>query len=501
MTNRSIAIGTIPAECSKLADEFEQKHTFACIEMKESMELKHKLEMSTVQMNHAFEMKKLQNTMQMRRTKEMLNLKAEYEMKQQMESNSEAYETKLQNYRAAMDMKYNQELATIKQDYQSNLIQMQMNVEQMKAEWTQAAEDHQSKMSALQEAYERTKAELEKLTEEYVKVTQFNGHRQRRDINRAMEIKRMEFRQMETKGSSSINALFVHQQIRVETIETSNDNESILIKEFQSADELENVKIVSNIFHMDGDETASNYDANLFNISVSESPEKSSVTQTLKGHQTETATNDGLRSHCNEPTLQHFNPIEPNPVVERLRRCQYNGCLREFSDHESLEKHLRIHAALRPVKCRACGLLFTDESNMKEHMKTHGAYPFKCSIDGCGKQFKNESKLTRHIWDHEGKERPWKCTNDNCKQRFFTKSSFDRHMATHTQATALPQKIEKKQKFRCDFIKCDYVAEQQKELIRHRRKHSGADPWPCEYLNCGKVFAHQGHLIRHLKTH
>lgn len=409
-----------------------------CIEMKESMELKHQLEMSTVQMAHESEMKKLQNTMQRRHFKEIMNVKTEY--KKKLQGASESHKTELQNCREAMDMKYNEELANIREDYQhkikSNLTQMQMDVRQMKAKWQQTFEDHQAKTKQLQQAYDMTKVQLNELTEEYDKATVIlDGKRQQHKINGA-----------------AIDTLFVDHYIRAVEMDTSNDNEEIVKTEADS-----------NIFHADDDETASNYDADLLNISVLESP------------------------------------IEPIPVEMKPLCCQIDGCFKEFRDEPSLETHLRIHAILIPFTCRGCGLFFTVESNLKEHTKSFAAHPFKCSIDGCGKQVKRQCDLTRHIWDHEGKERPWKCTSDNCEQRSYTQSSLHRHMATH--ANELPHKMAKKQRFHCKFSKCDYVAGHQKDLIRHKTKHSGAEPWPCEYLNCGKMFAHQSHLTGHMKTH
>ncbi|XP_041449925.1 transcription factor Ouib-like [Drosophila obscura] len=59
--------------------------------------------------------------------------------------------------------------------------------------------------------------------------------------------------------------------------------------------------------------------------------------------------------------------------------------------------------------------------------------PFECEF--CGKDFKNPSKLTRHLPAHTG-ERAFKC--QHCDRSFTTRGNKIRHERTHTREGAFP---------------------------------------------------------------
>lgn len=527
------------AECAKLAKVLEQKLATECSEMKDGLETKHRLQMSTAQVTHEFEMKKLQNTMRMRQTEDLMKLKAEFKLKHQQDliAESIAFKTEMDDYRAAMDMKCNLELAEMKEEYQrehqNELKQIQLNAEQLEAKWKEAFNGQNKRMKQLQEAYALTKAELDHVTEKYNKLKaahdrnglmegDLSGQRQQIETNGPMDVKPMELTARQVNEIDDICA-------QVDEIQSNID------KGEAPANEVEIVEIPDDsvVCQPDEDETASNYegedDIRLLNVSMLESPVRPMFRKAIKSTQFKRDLREDFEAHCQLP--------KPVPVQAKSLGCDIVGCLREFATEQLLEAHLRVHAVLQKSACRVCGRIFTDQSNFDDHVQAHGDRPFKCSADSCGRKFRRISNLQRHMWDHEGKERPWKCTAGNCGERFYTQSSLDRHMVTHTgekpfectqtgcgkafntlanvqqharthgsancgrTRKELQRTIEKKPQFHCDVVRCEYVAVQQKVLIRHMRKHTGSQPTACEHLNCGKMFSHRAKLALHMKTH
>ena len=75
------------------------------------------------------------------------------------------------------------------------------------------------------------------------------------------------------------------------------------------------------------------------------------------------------------------------------------------------------------VRCDECGRGFKVIKDLMKHKKKpHTAeylsFKFPCPIDKCGKRFRKEVALKRHMLLHEG-VRPFKC--DHCDQAFHIK--------------------------------------------------------------------------------
>lgn len=52
-------------------------------------------------------------------------------------------------------------------------------------------------------------------------------------------------------------------------------------------------------------------------------------------------------------------------------KCTKQGCTREFMRTNNLLDHIRMHEGVKPYSCDYCGKSFTQNSNLKKHKKVH----------------------------------------------------------------------------------------------------------------------------------
>lgn len=83
-------------------------------------------------------------------------------------------------------------------------------------------------------------------------------------------------------------------------------------------------------------------------------------------------------------------------------------CGKKFVKKYVLEKHIFIHANLKPFICSFCNKAFRTENNLKSHIGIHtGEQPFKCGM--CPRTFKFSSTAALHRRTHKVGEF-YKCT-------------------------------------------------------------------------------------------
>nr|XP_039250083.1 zinc finger protein 596-like isoform X2 [Styela clava] len=215
-------------------------------------------------------------------------------------------------------------------------------------------------------------------------------------------------------------------------------------------------------------------------------------------------------------------------------RCEH--CSEVFSDHKSLELHLKtahdsVNAVVTvigsqsehlqiekkekklvargmPFSCHLCKSLFRSRSHLKRHMLSHSGERKHCCTT-CGKLFLKADHLTRHERTHST-ERPFQC--DQCDKKFKTKDNLKRHQLTHSNerpffcelcakqfkdkgGLLIHQKSHSKSEPICPH--CGKRFKQQNRLAYHIIRHN--NPLTCKI--CGKTFAFQNHLRRHTMMH
>eukprot|EP00088_Acartia_fossae_P005328 TRINITY_DN12344_c0_g1_i12.p1 TRINITY_DN12344_c0_g1~~TRINITY_DN12344_c0_g1_i12.p1 ORF type:complete len:586 (-),score=125.28 TRINITY_DN12344_c0_g1_i12:252-2009(-) len=124
---------------------------------------------------------------------------------------------------------------------------------------------------------------------------------------------------------------------------------------------------------------------------------------------------------------------------------------------ESYEKHLNMHAGLKPYKCKVCSNRFTSKSALKYHQYQHdGKKPHSCEI--CGASFILRFRLTNHMLTHtENEKKLYSC--EVCNKAYSFKASLADHMKVHREESP----------FKCDV--CGLAFKQRNALKRHMMRH------------------------------
>lgn len=85
--------------------------------------------------------------------------------------------------------------------------------------------------------------------------------------------------------------------------------------------------------------------------------------------------------------------------------------------------------------------------------------------------------------------RTFSCPESGCQRTYSRNSDLERHRRTHTG----------QQPYLCPEPSCPKAFSQKSNLNRHLRTHRNERPFSCP--RCGKKFTQQGHVNRHIKLH
>ncbi|XP_038172542.1 transcription factor YY2 [Arvicola amphibius] len=118
----------------------------------------------------------------------------------------------------------------------------------------------------------------------------------------------------------------------------------------------------------------------------------------------------------------------PRPIV-----CSHTGCGKMFKDNSSMKKHLNIHGP-RVHICTECGKAFVESSKLKRHQLVHtGEKPYQCTFEGCGRRFSLDFNLRTHVRIHTG-DKPFVCPFDGCNRKFAQSTNLKSHLLTHVKS-------------------------------------------------------------------
>ena len=136
---------------------------------------------------------------------------------------------------------------------------------------------------------------------------------------------------------------------------------------------------------------------------------------------------------------------------------------------------------------------------------------YACSIEGCGMIFTSLTKCNKHEKeDHQGLK--YECRVKNCQDKFTTKNGRTLHERLHKdifecnhcelafsslQDRCFHMKVHAS--FVCGFKGCQKIYTTERQLLRHRKTHTGERTIKCQH--CPKAFFTKKQLNDHKATH
>ncbi|XP_069379509.1 gastrula zinc finger protein XlCGF26.1-like [Paralichthys olivaceus] len=200
-----------------------------------------------------------------------------------------------------------------------------------------------------------------------------------------------------------------------------------------------------------------------------------------EGHHVITTAKES-KSQSNLACNNTMPKIMPN-ICKSKKVFQCDTCGKVFKANSLLKRHLRVHTGEKPFLCITCGKSFPFSSSLRDHMIRHtGEKPFSCET--CGKSFPFRCKLQAHMRVHTG-EKPFSC--QTCGKSFPCRSNLHSHMKVHTR----------EKPFSCQT--CGKSFPFRSNLRVHMQIHKGKGLHLC--TTCGKRFSCKSVLKTHLSVH
>jgi len=158
-------------------------------------------------------------------------------------------------------------------------------------------------------------------------------------------------------------------------------------------------------------------------------------------------------------------------------------CNKSFSESSNLQLHKRrLHSNRRPYGCPYCGKLFKTNTELKRHVRIHtGAKPYSCRH--CSQRFTQLSQLkTLPLKSHN--EGTW-LTCNICQKKFCVNGDLKKHLLPHGAIKS----------YVCS--QCPKYFYAVHEMKRHQLVHSDYKQFCCGL--CGKDFKLKCYVVRHYK--
>ena len=162
--------------------------------------------------------------------------------------------------------------------------------------------------------------------------------------------------------------------------------------------------------------------------------------------------------------------------------CHEEGCnfigkaMRELNEH-----HIQMHDN---VSCNQCNKSFKTPSSLQCHSYSHGELKFPC--DQCEEAFAFNSELKFHKSVHRNTP-TFKCMSKNCGRSYKLENELNKHILKHSGMM-----------WDCDETGCTYSTDDRRNVRAHKRKHAKVGSFTC--VPCVKNFKYFMQLKRHRLT-
>ncbi|XP_042344653.1 zinc finger protein with KRAB and SCAN domains 8-like isoform X2 [Plectropomus leopardus] len=129
--------------------------------------------------------------------------------------------------------------------------------------------------------------------------------------------------------------------------------------------------------------------------------------------------------NVSNPTLSAFH--RSTGTNKKSLKC--DTCGKAFRYNSDLQRHLMTHTGETPYPCITCEKSFKQKSVLIAHMRIHtGEKPFTCKA--CGKGFRRNHDLIVHNRRAHTGEKPYLCRI--CGKRYCDSSDMAKHVRSHT---------------------------------------------------------------------
>lgn len=131
------------------------------------------------------------------------------------------------------------------------------------------------------------------------------------------------------------------------------------------------------------------------------------------------------KGHKDNEEAKRFLEMQSKKVI-----CQY--CRRHFVSVTHLNDHLQMHCGGRPYICiqMKCKASFNSYAELLSHRKEHSVFRAKCMFPKCGRVF-SEAYL---LYDHEAQHyNTYTCRFEGCGKVYRSQNELEKHIEDHTK--------------------------------------------------------------------